>query len=493
MSNVGNESPEPKSSWLVPVLVCMIGAFMSTLNSSVINVALSMIKTVFNADLGTIQWVSTIYTLSLGVVIPLSGWMGKRVGLNRLYMAALVVFTLGSVLCALSGNIYFLIAMRVVQACGGGMILPTGMAMIKRIVPRKQYGTAMGIYGIAMLMGPALGPTLGGYLVEYVNWRWIFTINFPIGVLGLICSSVILPAFPRSSGARLDVAGVVTSVPMLFCLLFALSKGRDWGWSSERVVLLFYVSAVLFILFIISELSSNDPLLELRLFRYRTFTMANLISISIQIGLYSVVYYVPIFLQSLRGMGAMETGMLMLPGALIAGLMMPVSGWIYDKTGPRIMALFGLLSLAATTYLFHTINMATSTGAITLWLVVRYFSMSFAQMPAQTASIESVPLEFASQASALSNIISRVSSSFGLAVLTTVMNTRDAFHIARLRESVVVNRLGVVPSLHRLWGIKGLVDQAAFVQSLDDIFLIASLVTLVSVLPAFFLKRRNAG
>jgi EmrB/QacA subfamily drug resistance transporter len=304
---------------------------------------------------------------------------------------------------------------------------------------------------------------------------------------------VILPAFPRSSGARLDVAGVVTSVPMLFCLLFALSKGRDWGWSSERVVLLFYVSAVLFILFIISELSSNDPLLELRLFRYRTFTMANLISISIQIGLYSVVYYVPIFLQSLRGMGAMETGMLMLPGALIAGLMMPVSGWIYDKTGPRIMALFGLLSLAATTYLFHTINMATSTGAITLWLVVRYFSMSFAQMPAQTASIESVPLEFASQASALSNIISRVSSSFGLAVLTTVMNTRDAFHIARLRESVVVNRLGVVPSLHRLWGIKGLVDQAAFVQSLDDIFLIASLVTLVSVLPAFFLKRRNAG
>ena len=224
------------------------------------------------------------------------------------------------------------------------MILPAGMAMIKRIVPRKQYERPWAYTVLPCSWGQPSARTLGGYLVEYVNWRWIFTINLPIGVLGLICSSVILPAFPRSSGARLDVAGVVTSVPMLFCLLFALSKGRDWGWSSERVVLLFYVSAVLFILFIISELSSNDPLLELRLFHYRTFTIANLISVSIQIGLYSVVYYVPIFLQSLRGMGAMETGMLMLPGALIAGLMMPVSGWIYDKTGPRIMALFGLLS-----------------------------------------------------------------------------------------------------------------------------------------------------
>jgi EmrB/QacA subfamily drug resistance transporter len=507
MKNDGKEVVEATGGWLAPVLICLIGTFMSTLDSSIVNVALSTIKGVFNTDMETIEWVVTIYSLSLGIIIPLSGWMGKRVGLDRVYMAALVVFTLGSVLCTLSWNIYVLIAMRVIQAFGGGMIMPTAMSMIKRIVPRKRYGTAMGIYGIAMLMGPALGPTLGGYLVEYVGWRWIFTINLPIGILGLILAYLYLPSFPRTAGVRIDVAGVITSATMLFCLLLALSKGADWGWASERIVLLFYVSAVSFILFLIFELKSENPLLELRLFRYRTFTMANLISVSITVGLYSVVYYVPIFLQSLRGMGAMETGMLMLPGAIIAGVMMPVNGWLYDKTGPRIMAVFGLSTLAITTYVFHTLNMSTPTAAITFWMALRYFSMSFAQMPAGTASIESVPAEFATQASAISSIITRVSSSFGIAMLTTIMSNRDAYHLARLREGITTGRMGVAAFLHqganasisagspegtrRLETIMRFVSQTAFVQALDDVFIIASLVTLVSIVPALFLKRGN--
>lgn len=506
MDNVINKSNKPESGWLLPVITALIGAFMSTLDSSIVNVALSTIKQVFNTDMDTIEWVVTIYSLSLGIIIPLSGWLGDRLGFKKLYMIALTVFTVGSIMCTLSWNIYSLIVMRVIQAMGGGMILPTAMSMIKRIVPRERYGTAMGIYGIAMLMGPALGPTLGGYLVEYVDWHWIFTINLPIGIFGLTMAVIFLPDFAPKKGDRLDFAGALTSAVMLFCILLALSKGYSWGWTSEPIVLLLYTSFVMLVLLIYLELTDVNPLLELRLFKYRAFTMANIISITVTVGLYSVVYYLPIFLQSVRKMGAMETGMIMLPGALISGIMMPVTGKIYEKTGPRIMAFFGLLFVAATTYVFHYIDVTTPVNLIILWTFMRYFGMSFAQMPSGTASMEAVPIELSSRASAISNIITRISSSFGIAILTSIMSNRRNFYLFHMRNSINAKNLGSRMLFNiltakageaqgkalALKSISSLIAESAFVKALDDVFIIATCVTLISIIPALFLKK-NTG
>lgn len=505
MESKDDSESKQSEKWLLPVLICLIGAFMSTLDSSIVNVALSTIKQVFNTDMSTIEWVVTIYSLTLGIVVPLSGWLGDKLGFKRLYIIALGIFTVGSLLCTLSWNIYSLIVTRVIQAIGGGLIMPTAMSMIKRIVPRKNYGVAMGIYGVAMLMGPALGPTLGGYLVEYVDWRWIFTINLPVGILGLFAAGLFLPEFPPKKTEKLDLAGAFTCATMLFCLLFALSKGADWGWTSESIVLFFYVSIVALILLIFLELTAKNPIIELRLFRYRAFTLANIISMTVTVGLYSVIYYVPIFLQSIRGMGAMETGMLLLPGALISGIMMPISGTIYDKVGPRIMAIFGLTFVAATTYLFHSIDISTPTQLIVLWNGMRYFGMAFAQMPAGTASMEAVPIKLASKASTISNIVTRVSSSFGIAVLTSIMNNKDNFYAIQMRNNITEASIGVnqfLSSLSSDYGgviidvkeigmqcIQKLILQTAFVRALDDIFIIATCVTLVSVIPALFLKR----
>ena len=228
----------------------------------------------------------------------------------------------------------------------------------------------MGIFGIALLVAPAIGPTLGGYLVEYVDWRWIFTINLPIGVIGMLLAFFILPEFQSKHPGRLDVAGALTSAATLFCLLLALSKGSDWGWGDERTIMLFFVSFVSLVLFIYLELTSDNPLLDLRVFKYPSFTLANLTIIVTTIGMFSGLFFLPLFLQSIRGIGAMETGLLMMPGALVSGLMMPIIGRLFDKIGPRPLVILGLLTLAFITFLFRNLNLATATVTIMVWTML---------------------------------------------------------------------------------------------------------------------------
>jgi EmrB/QacA subfamily drug resistance transporter len=494
--------------WLAPILVALIGAFMSILDSSIVNVAITTIMNVFNADTDSVQWVSTVYMLALGVIVPLSGWLGDKLGYKKLYIASMAVFVLGSLFCSLSWSLDSLIFARVIQAFGGGMIMPTTMAMVYKMVPRDKIGGGMGLFGVALLVAPALGPTIGGYLVEYVNWRWIFTINLPIGVVGIALAFLVLPEFQSKDPGKLDAAGAVSAAVMLFCLLLALSKGEDWGWLDERTILLFAVSFFAFVLFIYLELSTGNPLLELRVFKYPTFTMANLLIVVTTVGMYAGMFYIPLFLQSVRGLGAMETGLLMMPGALVSGALMPVTGKLYDKIGPRPLVLFGVVLLAALTYQFRELNLATATATISLWITLRGAVMAFANMPAQTAALADIPTELVGRASAITNIISRVSSSFGLAVLTSLLTTREAFHkehyawglsasdpatqqtLATAAAAVGGGARGRIGAL--AW-LQGQVSKLSFVAGVDDIFIAAGIFTLLAILPALFLKRGSGG
>ncbi|MGI9861188.1 DHA2 family efflux MFS transporter permease subunit [Moorella naiadis] len=498
-------------SWTVPVLVALIGAFMAILDSSIVNVALPTMMRVFNTDTATIEWVVTIYMLALGVVVPLSGWLGDRLGFKLLYLLSLGVFTLGSLLCTISWNVDSMIAARVIQALGGGMIMPTTMAIIYRLVPREKQGSAMGFFGMAMIVAPAIGPTLGGYLVEYVDWRWIFTINLPVGVLGVILSWFYLPAFERREAGRLDTGGAVTAAVGLFCLLLALSKGGDWGWSSEPIVLLFYTSAVSLGLFVYLELTQENPLLDLRVFRYTTFALGNVIVVVTSIGLFAGVFYISFFLQVARGLGAMETGLITMPGALASGLMMPLTGWLYDRLGPRPLAVAGMLWLGWTTYIFHHIDVVTPTSTLYLWMILRGLGMSLAMMPAQTAALAVVPTELVGRASAITNIINRVSASFGIAVLTTVLNNRSAMHATHLADGITAAGPAASEFFHQaglLLGVgsagdqaravalaylQGIIARTAFVRAIDDVFIVAALIILVGLLPAFFLQKGSGA
>jgi EmrB/QacA subfamily drug resistance transporter len=490
--------------WLAPVLVALIGAFMSILDSSIVNVAVPTIMNVFNAGPSDVQWVSTIYLLAMGVVVPLSGWLGDKFGFKRLYMASLALFVLGSLICGLSWDLNSLIIARVFQAIGGGMIMPTMMAMIYRIVPRDKIGGGMAIFGVSLMVGPAIGPTLGGYLVEYVNWRWIFTINLPIGVVGILLAWFVLPDFQSKHPGKLDLGGAFSAAVTLFCILLALSKGEEWGWTDERIVLLFAVSFFALVLFIYIELTAKNPLLELRVFKYRSFMMANLLVIVTTVGMYAGIFYLPLFLQSVRGLGAMQTGLLLMPGALASGLMMSVTGRLYDKIGPRPLVVFGVLMLGILTFQFHNLNMMTATTTIVVWATLRGMVMAFANMPAQTAALSDVPTELVGRASAISNIIRNVAGSLGLAALTSILTSRQALHGARLAWTLVPGDPVVASTVSRIGAalgggarghgkalayLNGMVGRTSFINGIDDVFVAAAVFTFVALIPAFFLKR----
>lgn len=480
---------------------------MAFLDTSIVNVAISSIMNVFGATTSTIQWISTIYMLTLGIVAPLSGWLGDKVGYKRLYLFAMATFTLGSLLCALSWSINVLILARAIQAVGGGLIAPTMMTMIFRMVPRERLGSGMGVFMIAMLVAPAIGPTLGGYLVEYVSWRWIFTVNLPIGVLGFLLAASVLPEFKSKDPGKLDVPGALTAAVALLCLLLAVSKSSEWGWTDERTVLLLVTSVFSFALFAVIELTTSKPLLELRVFRYATFTMANLMIVVISISMFTALFYIPIYLQRLRGLGAMQTGLLMLPASLAEAVAMPIVGRLYDKTGPRAIAIVGLLLMSFFNYLFHNIGLLTATSTISLWLILRGVFLPLAYNPAQISFLAEVPTELVGRASAITNILGRVASSFGIAVLTSVVAARQAVQAAHLSWSVnagnpaVVDLLGKVQALAgggaagqsvALAALEGLVNRRAFVGAVDDMFIITSVLTLVGLIPAFFLKKSSA-
>jgi EmrB/QacA subfamily drug resistance transporter len=387
------------------------------------------------------------------------------------------------------------------------MIMPLTMAMVYRMVPRDRIGEAMGILGVAMVVAPAIGPTLGGYLVEYVDWRWIFTINIPIGAIGILLSWFILPEFQTREAGSLDIGGVLTAGAGLFCLLLVLSKGADWGWSSEATTLLFYASAVCLLLFVYLELTSANPLLELRMYRYSVFSLSSLIVVITTIGMYAIMYYLPLFLQTIRGLGAMETGMLMMPSALMAGAMMPVVGGIYDRIGPRLMLVVGVLGMFGIIYTFHNLNMSTSLGTIIIWQLVEGVTLAMAMMPCTTAALSALPNEMISRGSAMINIVRQIASSLAIAVLTFMLNNRIAVHSQQMVNnftpwSLALNDFyqktmtflggGAASDQARMLGsayLEGYVAQTAFIRGIDDVFIIAAVIALVGVLPALFLRR----
>jgi len=480
--------------WQLTLIVILIGSFMAILDSSIVNVAIPSMMNDFQATTSQIQWVVTIYMLALGVIVATSGWLGDFLGLKKLYIYSLIIFTLGSLLCSLSWNEKILSGARVIQAFGGGMIQPTTMAMVYSLVPRNKIGSAMGMFGLTMIVAPSIGPTLGGYLVQYISWRWIFTINVPIGIIGTFLAVAVLPEFPRHSAGKFDLTGAVTSAIGLFCLLFALSEGQDWGWGSLPIVLLLYFSFAFLGLFIFHELTTEEPLLDLRIFKYPTFTIGNIMLIIITVGMFGGLFYVPLYLQSIRGLGAFESGLVMLPPALVSAVMLPISGQIYDRVGPK-PAVIGLILMAYGTFLLTRIDASTPIKSIIAWMTIRSLGMGLTMMPVQTALMSVIPTEKIGRASSITNIVSRVSGSFGIAMLTLLLTNRQAFHTASLTWQVPAQTFNTFVANNMLSSdsarilLQSAILRNSFVNAISDVFLVTAGITLLAVLPTFLLKK----
>jgi EmrB/QacA subfamily drug resistance transporter len=488
--------PQPATgtaSWMVPLVVLIFGMFMSVLDTSIVNVAIPTIQKDFGAATDDIQWIATAYTLALGVIVPLSGWLGDRVGMTRVYLVCLVAFAGASALCGLAWNLNSLIFFRILQAIPGGILPVVCMSMLYAIVPREKIGSAMGIYGLGIIVGPAIGPTLGGYLVEYVDWRLIFYINVPIGVVGALAGVALLPKMAPTSTRRLDVWGFLTIGSGLFAMLLATSKGTDWGWGSYAVVGLLVYSAFALALFVVIEFEMDEPLLDLRVFLVWPFVNSLLLISVLSIGLNAILFYLPLFMQEGQGIQALQTGLTLLPEALMMAVLMPIAGTLYDKIGPRWPAVIGLLIAAYGGYLLCGINPNMTQQDVVIWTCIRAAGNGLAMMPIMTAGLAAIPAAFASSGSPVNNIAQRVSGSLGLAVLTVLATTQQA--------QLMADRAALIPATSGVASVQQIVAQGqgmiyAYYQQLSlyvmadaysNVFLVCCVLTAAAVVLALFL------
>ena len=418
------------------------------------------------------------------------------------------LFTVGSALCGLAPSIEGLIVFRVIQGLGGGMLMPLGMSILFQVAPPSQRGTIMGVFGLPILIAPVIGPTLGGYLVEYVDWRPIFTLNVPVGILAVLAGLLILRETPRREGTRFDWAGFLLSSIAFSCAMLALEKAPEDGWGALHVMIMLAVAATTFPCWIVVELSQDQPLLDLSILRDRTFLIATAAMFVATVAMFSSLLLLPLFLQNVRGLGAMETGLLMLPQALAAAVMMPISGKLLDKFGPKLVVIPGVVILAFATWLLSTIDLGTPDSAIRIVLALRGVAMGLMFMPLTTVAMDTIAPQSISRASALSNVLRQLFGAFSTGIFATILLQRQQFHQAILAQDVTSTNITAVSVLSatraamlqvgmsdtaaQAAGMAALVKQvavAATVRSFDDCFLLATIISALGVLPCLFLKR----
>ncbi len=491
---------QPKQDgWLVPLLVLVGGMFMVVLDISIVNVAVPTIQRDFGASVDEIQWISTAYSLTLAATVPMAGWLGDRVGLSKVYLISLAAFAVGSALCGLAWDMGSMIAFRILQAVPGGVLPVVTMALLYTIVPREKMGTAMGIFGQGIIVGPAVGPTLGGYLVEYVDWRLIFLINVPVAVGGVIAGWFLLPRLAPTTRRPFDWWGFVTAAVGLFSLLLAVSKGEDWGWTGYRVLILGTVAALSIALFVIIELERDEPLIDLRVFRNWVYVNSLLVVVVLTIGLFAVLFYLPLYMQDSQGKQALHVGLVLMPEAIVLAILMPIAGRLYDKIGPLWPGLIGLALASLGGFLLSGISPNMSDGDVIFWTCVRAAGNGLAMMPIITAGLSSIPPALTTSASLMNNVVQQMSSGLGLAAMT-VLATQQQSQLSAARSSLIQADPGTLATHGidatdqlSLLGMYRELQSHVLADAYSNVFLVAAWLTVLGMGLTVFIRRPPMG
>ncbi|WP_249011152.1 DHA2 family efflux MFS transporter permease subunit [Conexibacter sp. DBS9H8] len=401
--------------------VVVLGTVMSILDTTVVNVAINTLAQTFHTTLPTIQWVATGYTLALATVIPLSGWIADRFGTKRLYMSSIALFVIGSALSGLAQSSTEIIVFRVLQGLGGGMIMPAGMTILTRAAGPHRIGRVMAIIGVPMLLGPILGPVIGGWLVSDVSWRWIFFINAPLGVIALIAAFRVLPRDVAALEERLDLIDLLLASPGLALLIYGLAKSDPGGFGQAKVLIPIGVGVLLLIAFVAHALRATNPLIDLRLFRNRVFSASSVALALMVVSVFGSFLLLPLYLQEVRGESALHSGLLLIPQGLGSMLMMPIAGILSDKTGSGRIVPFGLILIGASVLWLTGVGAHTAYWKLEIDLFINGIGMGLTMMPIFTGAIQTITAAAAARASALLNIIQQAGASIGTAILTVLL------------------------------------------------------------------------
>lgn len=485
------------------ILAAMLfGMFIAILNQTLLNVALPKINTEFNISASTGQWLMTGFMLVNGILIPISAFLFNKYSYRKLFIIGLVLFTFGSLICAISMNFPIMMTGRVLQAIGAGILMPLGSNVIVTIFPPEKRGVAMGTMGIAMILAPAIGPTLSGYIVQNYDWNLMFYGMFFIGLVAIAVGFFWFRLYQRTTNPKADVPGIIYSTIGFGALLYGFSEAGNKGWGSTEIVSMFIIGIIFITLFVIRELRMKAPMLNLEVLKYPTYTLTTVINMIVMMSLYGGMILLPIYLQNLRGFSALDSGLLMLPGALVMGALGPISGKLLDTIGIKPLAIFGIGVMTYATWELTKLNMDTPYLSIMGIYVLRSFGMAFIMMPIMTAGMNALPARLISHGNAFVNTMRQLAGSIGTAILVTVMTTQTTNHVAAFGEELDKTNPMVQDHMRELaqqfGGEQGAmkvllqyVNKLASVEGINDAFIIATIISLVALILSFFLQSKK--
>ncbi|MDA8353217.1 MAG: MDR family MFS transporter [Firmicutes bacterium] len=417
-STASHLPPKEKAAMIAALLT---GAFMGIINETLLATALPTIQHAFSISQSEVQWLTTAFLMTNGIMIPISAFLIERFTTRGLFLTAIGLFGTGTVIAAVAPTFYVLLIGRIVQAAGSGVMLPLLMTVLLAVISVEKRGTTMGMIGIVIAFGPAIGPTLSGWLLQHFSWRALFLTVIPIVAITMIVAALFLRNVTELSKPRIDLLSILLSTFGFGSFLYGFSIVSERGWGNPVVLTAILFGTLVIGLFVWRQLCLKTPMLDFRVFRFPIFTLAIMITMAVLISLIGAETLLPLFMQNVLGYTPLESGLMLLPGAVVIGIMSPITGRLFDQYGAKWLALIGLATVTVTTFLFTDLSLETSFTYLTLIYAVRMLGLSLSLMPVMTSALNQLPPKWYSHGSALANTLQQISASIGTAVLVTLV------------------------------------------------------------------------
>lgn len=471
-------SEKSKVNYALLMSALLIGGFFTTLATSTINIALPALMEHFNTTLDTVKWSTTGFMLATGIVAPITCFLGEKLSYKKTYLFSIIGFTLSSLLCALSWNAQALIAFRILQGLFNGLAVPSTMSIIYQVIPRKKQAFSMSLWSLSATVAPAIGPTLSGWLIQYFDWKAIFIVNIPIGIIAILFILKAVPFYKLNSPQGFDLPGFCTCLASSILLLTAFSEVSHWGWLDIKTVLFLGFGILFLAVFIIRELRVANPILNLSIFKNRGFAFSVIIRSIVTMGLYAGSLLTPLYLQNAQHVTALDAGLILLPSSLAMALCTIIVGKLYNRMDPRILLVCGVISMSVGSFFLSHLSLDTSHMFVVICMTFRNAGIAFSLGTVTMLGMSSLDKKVSGNGSSINNWVAQSIGCLSISIFTSLLTYKAKEHALHLANNSTIVNMG-----------KEFLTNKAFVMGINDVNLISAIIMLIAVPLCFLLKR----